>query len=417
MDMPLPIKPLPVIERWDCHQCGACCRGSIVPLSTDELARIRSQKWEDRPEFQGSPVVVRESWLSSTFRLAHRSDGSCVFLLPDGMCRLHKELGYEAKPLVCRMFPLQIVPRENTAYLTLRRACPSAAADTGRPLNDHLDAARQLAREGHLAEGPVAPPPIKPGEPRSWLVARRLLETFQRLLTDNRYPPVRRLVHAAVLARLLMQARKRQLSDDRLTELFHLLESNIAEESAELFSNRQPPGSTARVLFRQTLADTVRLLPGYVARPSWAERGRLMTAAWKFIRGSGRVPNMHPAFPQATFEQLEQPLGVLDPAIYQPLARLIETTAVSWSYALANRRGWSIVESVWMLALIYPIGMWLLRWRSASGMPNADYMPEIISALDRTQGYAPLARGKQRSRVRLLSRMEELERLIIWYAQ
>jgi len=182
--MPLPIKPLPVIERWDCHQCGACCHGSIVPLSADELARIQSQRWEQRPEFHGQPVVVRESWLSATFRLAHREDGSCVFLLPDGNCRLHKELGFEAKPLVCRMFPLQIVPRENAAYVTLRRACPSAAADKGRPLSEHLDFARQLAREGNLAQGPVEPPPIKPGEPRSWPVARRLLETFQRLLTD-----------------------------------------------------------------------------------------------------------------------------------------------------------------------------------------------------------------------------------------
>lgn len=415
--MPLPIKPLPVIERWDCHQCGACCRGSIVPLSPGELAQIQSQQWDQRPEFCGQPVVVRESWLSSGYRLAHRDDGSCVFLLPDGMCRLHKELGFEAKPLVCRMFPLQIVPRDTAALVTVRRACPSAAADQGRPVSEHLEFARQLAREGKLAEGAVEPPPIKPGKLRSWRAARRLLDTLQRLLTDERYPPVRRLVHASVLARLLMQARTSKLSEERLIELFDLLESNVAEEAAELFSNRQPPIATARVLFRQTVLESVRLLPGYMARPNWRERWRLMIAAWKFVRGSGRLPSMHPSFPDATFEQLEQPLGLLDPAVYRPLARMIEMTAVSWSYALANRRGWSIVESVWMLALTYPIGMWLLRWRAAGETPRPEYMPPIIAALDRGQGYAPLARGKQRSRLRLLSRMEELERLIIWYAQ
>ena len=57
MTRPLP-KPLPVIERWDCHQCGACCRGSLVPLSADELARLKSQKWEERPEYKDTPVVV-----------------------------------------------------------------------------------------------------------------------------------------------------------------------------------------------------------------------------------------------------------------------------------------------------------------------------------------------------------------------
>src|SRR5439155_25231907 len=92
--MPLPIKPLPLVERWDCHQCGACCRGSLVPLSADDLARPKSQKWDARPEYKNTPVSVRDSWLSSHFRLAHREDGSCVFLLPDGMCRIHKELGF-----------------------------------------------------------------------------------------------------------------------------------------------------------------------------------------------------------------------------------------------------------------------------------------------------------------------------------
>src|SRR3954454_24847959 len=35
--MPLPIHPLPIVERWSCHQCGVCCRGSIVPLSAGDV--------------------------------------------------------------------------------------------------------------------------------------------------------------------------------------------------------------------------------------------------------------------------------------------------------------------------------------------------------------------------------------------
>jgi hypothetical protein len=135
------------------------------------------------------------------------------------------------------------------------------------------------------------------------------------------------------------------------------------------------------------------------------------------VRGRGKLPRLHPAFPEATFEALEQPLGVLDATIYQPLARLIETSATSWSYALANRSGWSIVESLRMLALLYPLGLWLLRWRCAGGPPRAEPMPEIITALDRGQGYAPLAGSKQRRRVQVLARLEELERLIIWYGR
>jgi len=25
--MPLPLKALPILEQWDCHGCGMCCRG------------------------------------------------------------------------------------------------------------------------------------------------------------------------------------------------------------------------------------------------------------------------------------------------------------------------------------------------------------------------------------------------------
>ncbi len=176
------------------------------------------------------------------------------------------------------------------------------------------------------------------------------------------------------------------------------------------------PRRPRRVLFRQTAAEFVRLHPGLVTRPSWRERWRLAIGAGPWCTAAGDCRGCT-GFPVATFEELEEPLGALDAAIYQPLNRLIETTAVSWSYALSNRSGWSVVESVRMLALLYPIGLWLLRWRAAGSKPQAEWMPEIITALDRGQGYAPLAGAKQRQRVRVLARLDELERLAAWYVR
>jgi lysine-N-methylase len=415
--MPLPMQPLPMVERWSCHQCGVCCRGSIVPLSEGDVARLQAQKWEEHPDFRGTPVMVRQSWLGHEYRLAHREDGSCVFLDSDGLCRIHKELGFDAKPLVCRMFPLQIVPRDNMAIVTLRRACPSAAADKGAPVAEQLDFARKLARERHLADAAPQPPPIKHAEQREWRVARKLLTTIERLLNDERYPPVRRLVHALIFCRLLEQAKTRPMTDDRLGELFGVLEQNVADEVGELFLERQPPSAAAAVLFRQTAAEFARLHPRLLARPSWKARWNLAWAAWRFVRGKGKLPPLPPAFPEATFEQLEEPLGLLDAAVYQPLSRMVETTAASWSYALANRGGWSVIESVRMLVLTYPTSLWLLRWIAAGRVPTAADLPEIITALDRGQGYAPLSGGKQRHRLHVLAQLGELERLVVWYAR
>ena len=413
----LPLQPLPMIERWDCHQCGVCCRGSLIPLSPEEVERIRAQKWEAREDLRGTPVVVRESPLGSSYRLAQRPDGSCIFLMADGLCRIHKEHGHDAKPLVCRMFPLQIVPRDKTAMVTLRRACPSAAMDDGRPVAEHLADARELARERKLAESPPHPPPLKSGLSRDWPVARRMLAALERLFNDQRFPPVRRVVHALTFCRLFEQARIKTFDDQRLGELFDVLEQNVAGEVGDLFSNRQPPSRAGSVLFRQTAVEVLRLHPQFAVLPSWRSRLGMIGAAWRTIRGTGPLPRLHPSLPAATFADLEQPLGLLAPEIYRPLDRLIETSAASWSYALANRGGWSIVESVRMLALTLPIGLWMLRWIAVGRNPAAADLPQMVTALDRAQGYAPLAGGRQRWRLWLLSQLGDLERLVIWYIQ
>jgi hypothetical protein len=168
---------------------------------------------------------------------------------------------------------------------------------------------------------------------------------------------------------------------------------------------------------RQVGLEVVRLHPRSYHQPSWSSRFKMAWWAVKMVWGRGRLPRVHPEFPQPTFAELEQPLGKLDAAIYQPLARYFETTTSSYQYALAQKSGWTVVESYRQLALLYPLAMWLLRWATAGRQPVANDMFEIIAALDRSQGYAPLAGLKQRSRLRTLARMGELPALVAWYGR
>src|SRR5262245_57864013 len=108
--MSLPLATLPMAERWDCHQCGICCYGSIVRLSEQDREKLKQQGWDKHPDFRGRRIMVREGWFSSQYNLAQRDNGACVFLTSDGLCRIHKEFGFEAKPLFCQMFPRQIIP-------------------------------------------------------------------------------------------------------------------------------------------------------------------------------------------------------------------------------------------------------------------------------------------------------------------
>ena len=315
-----------------------------------------------------------------------------MFLLPDGLCRIHKELGFDAKPLVCRMFPLQVVPRDGVAILTIRRACPSAAADKGRPVAEQLEFAKKLARERGLTDQQVAAAADQERTNPATGGQRGNCSMF--CIGCSWMSAIRRFAGwctALIFCRLLERAKTASLDDGKLAELLKVLESSVADEVGDLFSNRRPPSPAAVVIFRQISAEYVRLHPRYHVQPSWTHRLKLAWTAWKLVRGRGELPRLHPKFPVATFEQLEQPLGLLDASLYQPFVRFIETTSESWSYAVANRSGWSVVESLRQLAITYPVGLWLLRWASAGREATLADVLDIVTALDRGQGYAPLA--------------------------
>jgi hypothetical protein len=108
---------------------------------------------------------------------------------------------------------------------------------------------------------------------------------------------------------------------------------------------------------------------------------------------------------------------LLSQDIDQPLARFIESSGASFIYAITDKRGWSIVDSIRSLAATFPVGNWLLRWTSRGREPVVQDMIQIIVALDRGGGYSPLTGTLQRTRLRLLAADAQLERLVVWYAQ
>lgn len=415
--MVLPIRTLPILERWDCHGCGVCCLGVIVRLEGAELQKIRRQGWDKHPDFRGINVLERDGWLKRRYRLAHRSDGRCVFLTAEGRCRIHQEHGASAKPLLCRMYPLQLVPLEGFAYLTLRRNCPSAAADRGRKLEEHLGEARRLAEEGRMLSGVHRPPPISRGHRGSWQETLRVAEVLERLMLDARYPPVRRLAHGLQFCKLLDACRLGRLGRERLGPLLDMLEGSAIEEGGEPFRNRRPLRATVAVLFRQTVFEYVRLHPRLVTQASWRERMRLIRTALAYARGKGPVPRIHPDFPQATFEALERPLGPLSVEALRPLTTFYEAAAASKHYAVLSRRRWSLTESFRALALTYPVAMWLLRFACGGRSPEVEDVVEVVGAIDRGERYGPLAGRRHRRRVRNISRLGQMPQLLAWYAR
>jgi lysine-N-methylase len=248
--MTLSLRTLPLIEKWDCQGCGNCCRGTTVLLDEDDLKKLREQQWEKHPEFAGMKTVVRHGLVGGRHVLAKRPDGRCVFLSDAGRCRIHEMHGASAKPAVCRMFPLQVVPLGDFAYVTALRSCPSAAVDAGRPLAEHL---RDFKRSGLVARfsaSPAEPPPIVRGGRRPWRDFLEAADALERLTTDSRVPLVRRLVHGLAFCSRLEECRVARVPEGSWSELVRCLEAGASEDAGQFFRERQPPSQATALLLR-----------------------------------------------------------------------------------------------------------------------------------------------------------------------
>ncbi|MFH1078772.1 MAG: YkgJ family cysteine cluster protein [Pseudomonadota bacterium] len=403
-------------ERWDCRGCGRCCRGNIVPLHDDDLQRLRAQHWDKHPDFAHQPFIVRQGLFSRQYRLAQRGDGTCVFLGKDNLCRIHQEFGFYEKPLTCRMYPLQVVPLEKIAILTLRRSCPVAAAGEGARLAEHLGEAHKYVQIRPRLVEPASPPAIVKNQSRPWSDVVMIAETLEKLVKDQKYPLSRRLVHGLWLCNLLEECRLKNLDAGELRDLVAFFAKAAPQKAEEMYLNPANPGTAAGVLFRQSIAAYLRLHPLNDIHESWRERWFLFITAFAFTSGKGSVPALHPAFPDAKFADVEQRvLGPLDNKIQGLFNDYFESNLSSKQYAIVSRPGWPLLDKFRALALALPVAFWMLRYFSGNALPARKTAISIITTIDRGQGYAPLTGTHHRQRIASLKSLRALEKLIIWY--
>ena len=407
----LNLRALPIVEHWDCRHCSACCRETTIQLNRDDLARLQQQKWDEHPDYRGIRTVRRALGLAGSPVLDHKPDGSCVFLTNNSRCRIHEMFGPDAKPFMCRQFPLQIVASDRGAFATVARSCPSAVADRGRPIEQHLPFLRRLFRDDLAQTAMAVPPPILGRTTRTWDDFHRLANALQRLLTDARMPLVRRLVHSLKFCSALEQCKWKRVGTDAVVDLAELFEQSAPNDNTELFQHRQPPAKSTERLFRRLGAHFIRCVPGGPPTRTLVDHWRAFRESGRLARAIGKSPELHPQFPAVGLDQLERPLGPLADEVLGPLSRYYESHAVSNRYLLSQPKS-PFVASVRRLAFSYPMAMWMLRWLAIDRQPTADDMIVIVVALERGSSMPALNRAGN-----FLAESGQLERLIAWYGR
>ncbi|RMG16594.1 MAG: YkgJ family cysteine cluster protein [Planctomycetota bacterium] len=291
--------PVARATRFACRRCGDCCRWRPVELTPAEAERL---------ERDGPAALGRLGPVSATVRrrgrllrfLRRRADGACIFLADPAECRLQTALGAEAKPLACRTYPWEFVPRsaaEAPPLLAASFTCSSVARAEGEGLTSQREEAAGLLEE--LEAASRLPPAPTPAFARALRYPREDLERLCELLLaefeDARRPfPARALVAAKFLD-LVAASRFPSLrtpTTRRQLDAFH--EGIRAQtERGLLRAPTAPPSRAQRLLLGSLLARACRPEPPALATASGLRRaahrlgdGLALLAFWA---GSGLV--------------------------------------------------------------------------------------------------------------------------------
>jgi lysine-N-methylase len=422
--MPPPIRHLPVVQNWDCHVCGTCCKEYLVTLSDEERQKIEAHDWSNDPVVGGRPLFSKSGpWWNRRYHLNHREDGSCVFLSEEGRCRIHERFGYATKPLPCRLFPFVLVPTGDHWRVGVRFACPSAADNKGRAVSAHEPALKEFAvelarREGlqPQPEGIIPPPRLQRGQRVDWSDLLRFVSPLLVLLRDRNDRLELRWRKCLALANLCREARFTDVKGKRLDEFLDLLVAGLPDEVPTDPTKVAAPNWVGRILFRQAVALFTRKDHG--PNRGIARQGRLalLAAAWRFARGTGPLPRMHALIPETTFEQIEAASIPLSPAAEAILERYYTIKVESVQFCGPSNFHHPFWEGLEMLALTLPIIRWVSR--ALTNLSETDAIARALTIVDDHFGFNRVLRSRrQRVSFNILARTGELQKLLAWYGK
>jgi Fe-S-cluster containining protein len=154
--------------RFECQGSGECCQNYLLgPLKDSDIARLEKLPIAEHfPELGPGPYFrTREVEGEPPKRYLHTIDNGfgtrCIFLQPDQHCGLHAKLGAEAKPDLCRSYPIEDWITIDGIRTFDKGSCASFArsARRGLTLVDDMPRLRDLSyRTNEVSHPPVRTP-------------------------------------------------------------------------------------------------------------------------------------------------------------------------------------------------------------------------------------------------------------------
>lgn len=124
--------------KFSCGSCTFCCDQPWHTYIEKEKAQAL-----DRTDFSAFPQLANKKfYLKSNqaddgyYILAKGEGTRCLFLDTDGLCIIHKQLGPEAKPSMCRLFPYLPSATHVDDRISVNFGCPAVQNQQGADLTE-----------------------------------------------------------------------------------------------------------------------------------------------------------------------------------------------------------------------------------------------------------------------------------------
>ncbi len=420
--MSLPPLQLPTIQNWSCHNCSGCCRQHLIEITEEERQRILDQKWTAKDGVSDGPVVVPHggSLFKKSWRLAHGSDGGCVFLNDDGLCRIHAKFGEAAKPLACRIYPYALHPAGKKVTVSLRFSCPSVVANLGKPVSENRDELKKIERLVVPENADqISPPKISNREQLDWPDTLKIVNALHELITqDDEVGIIDRLYRALFVVGLVGEAQFDLIRGARLGDFLEILsEAASGEELPEPVQ----PAAVMQMQFRLLVAHYARKDTVADLDAGLAGRWRLFRAATKFASGQGSAAPLQDCFNEVPFEAMDQPFGEIPDEFEEILTRYLSVKLQGLHFCGPAYYGIPLVEGFRSLVLIVAAMCWIAKWLAASdgrSQWTTEDLSKAMTIADHHHGYSPVfGSGGFRRRVNMFAKTDDLTRILLWHAR
>jgi lysine-N-methylase len=126
---PIPILTLKYPEEYRClaQDCpDTCCSGWSIQLENNSLQRLRQIRREPFTSLVSRSVVAKTDPHNPNVKGEILLDAhqNCAFLDQNRLCSVHRQLGEDALPRTCRLYPFEVNLVDGVREVSLQHSCP-----------------------------------------------------------------------------------------------------------------------------------------------------------------------------------------------------------------------------------------------------------------------------------------------------